>query len=130
VLYLLHGSSDTEETWTKVGRANIILDNLIAQKKALPMIIVMPYGRSYPVISKTGSLRTWENLQEFKKDFFGNLMPFIEQNYRVKNCSFYCKIRIRLFFHNYISSGFISSRWLNKPKIKKGCTEYAFFDPV
>ena len=58
VLYLLHGSSDTEETWTKVGRANIILDNLIAQKKALPMIIVMPYGRSYPVISKTGSLRT------------------------------------------------------------------------
>jgi enterochelin esterase family protein len=84
VLYLLHGSSDTEETWTKVGRANIILDNLIAQKKALPMIIVMPYGRSYPVISKTGSLRTWENLQEFKKDFFGNLMPFIEQNYRVK----------------------------------------------
>lgn len=84
VLYLLHGSSDTEETWTKVGRANIILDNLIAQKKALPMIIVMPYGRSYPVISKTGSLRTWENLQEFKKDFFGNLMPFIEENYRVK----------------------------------------------
>ena len=84
VLYLLHGSSDTEETWTKVGRANIILDNLLAQKKALPMIIVMPYGRSYPVISKTGSLRTWENLQEFKKDFFGNLLPFIEQNYRVK----------------------------------------------
>jgi len=84
VLYLLHGSSDTEETWTKVGRANIILDNLIAQKKALPMIIVMPYGRAYPVISKTGSLRTWENLLEFKKDFFGNLMPFIEGNYRVK----------------------------------------------
>ena len=84
VLYLIHGGSDTEETWTKVGRANIILDNLIAQKKALPMIIVMPYGRSYPVISKTGSLRNWDNLQEFKKDFFGNLMPFIEENYRVK----------------------------------------------
>ncbi len=85
VLYLLHGSSDTEETWTKVGRANIILDNLIAQKKALPMIIVMPYGRAYPVISKSsGSLRNWVNLQEFKKDFFGNLMPFVEENYRVK----------------------------------------------
>ena len=53
---------------------NIILDNLIAQKKALPMIIVMPYGRSYPVISKTRQFRTWENLQEFKK-IFGNLMP-------------------------------------------------------
>ncbi|WP_068704611.1 esterase [Paludibacter jiangxiensis] len=84
VLYLLHGSSDTEETWTKVGRANIILDNLIAQKKAVPMIVVMPYGRAYPVISKSaGSLRTWENLQEFKKDFLGNLMPFVESNYRI-----------------------------------------------
>ncbi|MBK7870506.1 MAG: esterase [Saprospiraceae bacterium] len=85
VLYLLHGTTDTEETWTKVGRANIILDNLIAQDKAKPMIIVMPYGRAYPVISKSsGSLRNWENLQEFKKDFLNNLLPFIEQNYRIK----------------------------------------------
>ncbi|WP_259013881.1 esterase [Emticicia fluvialis] len=84
VLYLLHGTTDTEETWTKVGRANIILDNLIAQGKARPMIIVMPYGRAYPVISKSsGSLRNWDNLQAFKKDFFNNLMPFIEQNYRI-----------------------------------------------
>jgi enterochelin esterase family protein len=84
VLYLLHGTTDTEETWTKVGKANIILDNLIHQGKAKPMIIVMPYGRAYPVISKfSGSLRNWENLQEFKKDFMQNLLPFIEQNYRV-----------------------------------------------
>ena len=86
VLYLLHGTTDTEETWTKVGRANIILDNLIYDVKAEPMIIVMPYGRAYPVISKSsGSLRDWPNLQEFNKDFFGNLMPFIEKNYRTKN---------------------------------------------
>ena len=85
VLYLLHGTTDTEETWTKVGRANIILDNLIAQGKAEPMIIVMPYGRAYPKISKSsGSLRNWDNLQEFKKDFMNNLMPFVEQNYRTK----------------------------------------------
>lgn len=85
VLYLLHGSTDTEETWTKVGRANVILDNLIAQGKAKPMIIVMPYGRAYPVISKSsGSLRNWDNLQEYKKDFLGNIMPFVETNYRVK----------------------------------------------
>lgn len=85
VLYLLHGSSDTEETWTKVGRAHIILDNLINQGKAVPMIIVMPYGRCFPKISKSsGSLRNWDNLQEFKKDFFDNLMPFVESNYRVK----------------------------------------------
>lgn len=85
VLFLLHGTTDTEETWTKVGRANVILDNLIAQSKAKPMIIVMPYGRAYPVISKSsGSLRNWENLQEFKKDFLNNLLPFVEQNYRVR----------------------------------------------
>ena len=52
VLYLLHGTTDTEETWTKVGRANIILDNLIHQGKAKPMIVVMPYGRAYPVFKK------------------------------------------------------------------------------
>lgn len=86
VLYLLHGTTDTEETWTKVGRANIILDNLIAQTKATPMIIVMPYGRAYPVISKSsGSLRNRDNLQEFKKDFFNNLLPFVEKNFRTIN---------------------------------------------
>ena len=85
VLYLLHGTTDLEETWTKVGRANIILDNLIAQGKAKPMVIVMPYGRAHPVISKSsGSLRNWDNLQEFKKDFLNNLFPFVEKNYRVK----------------------------------------------
>lgn len=86
VLYLLHGTTDTEETWTKVGRANLILDNLIDAGKSKPMIIVMPYGRAFPVISKSsGSLREWENLQAFKKDFLSNLLPFIEKNYRVKN---------------------------------------------
>lgn len=85
VLFLLHGTTDTEETWTKVGRAHIILDNLIHQEKAVPMIVVMPYGRAYPVIGKSsGSLRNWDNLQEFKKDFFNNLLPFVEENYRVK----------------------------------------------
>lgn len=85
VLFLLHGTTDTEETWTKVGRAHIILDNLIHQEKAVPMIVVMPYSRAYPVIGKSsGSLRNWDNLQEFKKDFFNNLLPFVEENYRVK----------------------------------------------
>ena len=85
VLYLLHGTTDTEETWTKVGRANIILDNLIAQGKAKPMIIVMPYGRAYPKISKAaGSIRNWDNLQLIQKDFLENLFPFVESNYRIK----------------------------------------------
>ena len=62
VFYLISGTTDTEETWFKVGKANLILDNLIAQGKAEPMIIVMPYGRAYPTISKSsGSLREWPN---------------------------------------------------------------------
>lgn len=85
VFFLLHGTTDTEETWTRVGRANIILDNLIAQGKAKPMIVVMPYGRAFPVISKeSGSLRNWENLQEFQKDFKNYILPFVEKNYRVR----------------------------------------------
>lgn len=86
VLYLLHGTTDTEETWSKVGRANIIMDNLLYEDKVQPMIIVMPYGRAYPAISKSsGSLRNWDNLQVFEKDFFGSLMPFIEMKYRTIN---------------------------------------------
>jgi enterochelin esterase-like enzyme len=85
VFYLLHGTTDTEETWTRVGRANIILDNLIAQGKAKPMIVVMPYGRAFPVIGKgAGSLRNWDNLQEFQKDFTRCILPFVEKNYRVR----------------------------------------------
>jgi enterochelin esterase-like enzyme len=86
VFFLLHGTTDTEETWTKAGRANIILDNLIAQGKAKPMIVVMPYGRAFPVISKeSGSLRNWDNLQEFQKDFKNYILPFVEKNYRVRS---------------------------------------------
>ena len=47
VLYLISGTTDIEETWFKVGRANLILDNLIAEGKAEPMIIVMPYGNNF-----------------------------------------------------------------------------------
>lgn len=93
VLYLLHGTTDTEETWTKVGRANLILDNLIAQGKAKPMIIVMPYGRAYPKIGTGGnSLRNWDNLQLFQKDFLENIIPFTQKNFRVKTDRLSCAI--------------------------------------
>lgn len=72
VLYLIHGGSDTEETWTKVGKANLIADNLIAQKKAKPMIIVMPYGNVFP--------SPWDS---FTKDVVNDVIPFIESNYPV-----------------------------------------------
>jgi enterochelin esterase-like enzyme len=72
VLYLIHGGSDTEETWTKVGRANVIADNLIAEKKAKPMIIVMPYANVMPAA-----------LDGFTKDVLNDIIPFIEANYPV-----------------------------------------------
>ena len=72
VLYLIHGGSDTEETWIKVGRANFIADNLIAQKKAVPMIIVMPYGNVRPA-----------PMPDFTKDVVNDIIPFIESNYPV-----------------------------------------------
>jgi enterochelin esterase-like enzyme len=72
VLYLIHGGSDTEETWTKVGHANVIADNLIAQKKAKPMIIVMPYGNVRP-----------SPMPDFTKDVINDIIPFIEANYPV-----------------------------------------------
>lgn len=72
VLYLIHGGSDTEETWTKVGRANLIADNLIAQGKAKPMIIVMPYGNVRP-----------SPMPDFTKDVINDVIPFIESNYPV-----------------------------------------------
>jgi enterochelin esterase-like enzyme len=72
VLYLIHGGSDTQETWTKVGQAHFIADNLIAQKKAKPMIIVMPYGNVRPA-----------PMADFTKDVVNDIIPFIEANYPV-----------------------------------------------
>ena len=72
VLYLVHGGSDTEETWIKVGRANMIADNLIAAGKAVPMIIVMPYGNVRPA-----------PMADFTKEVMNDIIPFIEANYPV-----------------------------------------------
>ncbi|HEY6502603.1 MAG TPA: alpha/beta hydrolase-fold protein [Chitinophagaceae bacterium] len=72
VLYLIHGGSDTEETWTKVGRANLIADNLIAKGLAKPMIIVMPYGNVRP-----------KPMPDFTKDVINDIIPFVEANYPV-----------------------------------------------
>jgi enterochelin esterase-like enzyme len=72
VLYLVHGGSDTEETWAKVGHANFIADNLIANGKAKPMIIVMPYGNVRP-----------NPMADFTKDVMNDIIPFIESGYPV-----------------------------------------------
>ena len=72
VLYLIHGGSDTQETWTKVGKAHLIADNLIAQDKAEPMIIVMPYGNVRP-----------KPMPDFTQDVINDIIPFVESNYPV-----------------------------------------------
>jgi enterochelin esterase family protein len=81
VLYLLHGSGDTELTWTVVGRANVILDNAIAQDRARPMIVVMPYGHTPNAPSDRSNPRRHE---AFEKDLLGDVMPFVQAKYRVR----------------------------------------------
>jgi len=77
VLYLFHGGGGEETQWTTVGRADIILDNLIADGKAVPMVVVMPYGH---VPAREGGNAT----EDFEKDLLQHVKPIIEKLYRVK----------------------------------------------
>ena len=81
VLYLLHGSGDTEDAWTVVGRANVILDNAIAERRAEPMIVVMPYGHTPNAGEGNGATR---NVAAFEADLIADVIPFVERNYRVR----------------------------------------------
>jgi enterochelin esterase-like enzyme len=94
VFYLISGTTDTEETWFKVGRTNFILDNLIAAGKAVPMIIVMPYGNIEARISEQRggtkpadptnreSADAIARAKSFEDDLVKNLIPYVEKNYR------------------------------------------------
>lgn len=80
VFYLLHGSGDCDDSWTSVGRAGFILDNLIAAKKAQPMIVVMPAGHTSTTPPAPGAARPTRD--EFAEDFMADIMPYIEKHYR------------------------------------------------
>jgi enterochelin esterase family protein len=82
VLYLLHGSGDTENGWVTIGRANLILDNLIASGKAKPMIVVMPYGRARADVS-LGPAAISTEAKAFENDLLQDVMPFAEKLYRI-----------------------------------------------
>jgi len=82
VLYLVSGTTDTEETWFKVGRANLILDNLIAQQKAVPMIIVLPYGNMMMGTPPPTSPQAADMYKVFSDELVGNILPYVEANYR------------------------------------------------
>lgn len=85
VLYLVSGTTDTEETWFKVGRANSILDNLIAQGKAEPMIAVMPYGYMMNGTPMPSSMQAAEMYSTFAKEMTECIIPFVESNYRTRD---------------------------------------------
>jgi len=89
VLYLLHGYSDDTSGWTAVGHANVILDNLIAQGKAKPMIVVMPLGYGTMEIIRLG-WGAWghtevrdENFSKFREMLLTEVIPRVESEYRV-----------------------------------------------
>ena len=85
VLYLIHGMTDTYETWFKVGKVNNILDNLIAEGLAKKMIVVMPYANPYPEMMLRGMSKAYNALdtQLTTKEFTESVVPFIEANYNV-----------------------------------------------
>lgn len=89
VLYLLHGFTDDASGWTALGKANVIFDNLIAQGKVRPMVIVMPLGYGQPALLPVGlhspqSHALWmENLRRFRDLLLQEVMPQVEAEYRV-----------------------------------------------
>ena len=89
VFYLISGTTDTEEVYYKVGRANYILDNLIAEGAAEEMIIVMPYGNPYKLLptqpENGGMPQTMFGKDVFSLDLVNDLMPYVERHYRTIN---------------------------------------------
>lgn len=96
VLYLLHGGFNDEETWSSMGRVNVIMDNLITRGKAKPMIVVMPNGNpdqvavsfeSYPFTPDSSQVTTTAGFNMlnglFEKSLVKDIIPFIEANFRV-----------------------------------------------
>ena len=85
VLYLLHGIGGDEDEWHRGGHPEIILDNLLASKKAVPMVIVMPNGRAQTDDRPgTNAMATAPAFGRFDKDLLGDLIPFIQMKYSVK----------------------------------------------
>ena len=80
VFYLLHGAGDNDDSWSTVGRAGFVLDNLIATRKARPMIVVMPAGHAASAADNAiGQTAT----DLFVNDFVSDVMPYVEKHYRV-----------------------------------------------
>jgi enterochelin esterase family protein len=84
VLFLLHGSGGAEDVWVSIGAANVILDNLIADGKAKPMVVVMPFGHAEPSprVGRAATFTARDNTA-FMKDLVDEIMPLVQRTYRV-----------------------------------------------
>jgi enterochelin esterase family protein len=82
VLYLLHGSNDLEVGWTMAGKANLILDNLQAEKKAVPMIVVMPWGHALPFGARPAAGQIGNN-ELYEQYLLNEVVPLVEAKYRI-----------------------------------------------
>lgn len=82
VVYLLHGFGDNASAWTAVGRAHVIADNLIAQKRLAPVIIVMPYGHYISPRLQASPLDRAKNDDMVQRDLIDDVLPLVESSYR------------------------------------------------
>jgi len=86
VLYLLHGAGSTETSWTERGKAHVILDNLIADGKLKPLVVVMPFGYAFARAAGAGRGDAAENKQQregFQRDLLEDVIPMIDARFRV-----------------------------------------------
>jgi len=86
VLYLLHGIGGDEKEWLKGGTPQVVLDNLYAEGKIEPMIVVMPNGRAMKDDRATGNIMAPDKVQAFatfEKDLLNDLIPYIQKKYPV-----------------------------------------------
>src|SRR5580765_4402595 len=85
VFYLLHGIGDDETGWHKKGSADIVLDNLHADKKVVPMIVVMPNGRSSGGAATGGKgANAFQDFGDFDQNLLKDIIPYVESHYSVK----------------------------------------------
>lgn len=84
VLYLLHGSGGNDLNWVLLGRANVIADNLLADGRAVPMLIVMPDGHVLERSPEQQREDRFRSREAFERDLLESVAPLIEANYRVE----------------------------------------------
>ena len=85
VLYLLHGIGGDENEWYKGGAPDAILDNLLADGKAVPMVVALPNGRARPNDRAEGNVyASAPAFEAFEADLLKDVIPFVEANYSVK----------------------------------------------